>query len=153
MQALELKVPPPVLMLLFAVTMWLLSMSAPSLTLALPWRIPVALILWSAGIAIALAALFEFLRAKTTVNPLSPEAASAIVTSGIYRYSRNPMYVGLLLALLGWSVWLSHLLPFALLPFFILYINRFQIEPEERALSAKFGGLFRDYRHSVRRWL
>ena len=109
MQALELKVPPPVLMLLFAVTMWLLSMSAPSLTLALPWRIPVALILWSAGIAIALAALFEFLRAKTTVNPLSPEAASAIVTSGIYRYSRNPMYVGLLLALLGWSVWLSHL--------------------------------------------
>jgi protein-S-isoprenylcysteine O-methyltransferase Ste14 len=153
MQALELKVPPPVLMLLFAVTMWLLSMSAPPLTLALPWRIPVALILWSAGIAIALAALFEFLRAKTTVNPLSPEAASAIVTSGIYRYSRNPMYVGLLLALLGWSVWLSHLLPFALLPFFILYINRFQIEPEERALSTKFGGLFRDYRRSVRRWL
>jgi protein-S-isoprenylcysteine O-methyltransferase Ste14 len=112
----------------------------------------VALILWSAGIAIALAALFEFLRAKTTVNPLSPEAASAIVTSGIYRYSRNPMYVGLLLALLGWSVWLSHLLPFALLPFFILYINRFQIEPEERALSVKFGGLYRDYRRSVRRW-
>ena len=153
MQALELKVPPPVLMLLFAVTMWLLSMSAPPLTLALPWRIPVALILWSAGIAIALAGLFEFLRAKTTVNPLSPEAASAIVTSGIYRYSRNPMYVGLLLALLGWSVWLSHLLAFALLPFFILYINRFQIEPEERALSTKFGGLFRDYRRSVRRWL
>ena len=153
MQALELKVPPPVLMLLFAVTMWLLSMSAPPLTLALPWRIPVALILWSAGIAIALAALFEFLRAKTTVNPLSPEAASAIVTSGIYRYSRNPMYVGLLLALIGWDVWLSHLLAFALLPFFILYINRFQIEPEERALSTKFGGLFRDYRRSVRRWL
>ena len=153
MQALELKVPPPVLMLLFAVTMWLLSMSAPSLTLALPWRIPVALILWSAGIAIALAALFEFLRAKTTVNPLTPEAAAAMVTSGIYRYSRNPMYVGLLLALIGWDVWLSHLLAFALLPFFILYINRFQIEPEERALSTKFGGLFRDYRRSVRRWL
>jgi protein-S-isoprenylcysteine O-methyltransferase Ste14 len=153
MQALELKVPPPVLMLLFAVTMWLLSMSAPPLTLALPWRIPVALILWSAGIAIALAALFEFLRAKTTVNPLTPEAAAAMVTSGIYRYSRNPMYVGLLLALIGWDVWLSHLLAFALLPFFILYINRFQIEPEERALSTKFGGLFRDYRRSVRRWL
>jgi protein-S-isoprenylcysteine O-methyltransferase Ste14 len=152
MQALELKVPPPAVALLFAVTMWLLSASAPSLTLALPWRTLVAFILWSVGIAIALAGLFEFLRAKTTVNPLSPEAASAIVTSGIYRYSRNPMYVGLLLALLGWSVWLSHLLPFALLPFFILYINRFQIEPEERALSVKFGGLYRDYRRSVRRW-
>jgi len=153
MQALELKIPPPALMLLFAVTMWLLSVSAPSLALALPWRVPVALIFWSAGIAIALAALFEFRRAKTTVNPLTPEAAAAIVTSGIYRYSRNPMYVGLLLALSGWFVWLSHLLAFVLLPMFVLYINRFQIEPEERALSAKFGGLFRDYRHSVRRWL
>lgn len=153
MQALELKIPPPALMLLFAVTMWLLSVSAPSLALALPWRIPVALILWSAGMAIALAALFEFRRAKTTVNPLTPEAAAAIVTSGIYRYSRNPMYVGLLLALIGWFVWLSHLLAFLLLPMFVLYLNRFQIEPEERALSAKFGGLFRDYRHSVRRWL
>src|SRR4029079_4889170 len=101
MQALELKVPPPVLMLLFAVTMWLLSMSAPSLTLALPWRIPVALILWSAGIAIALAALFDFLRAKTTVNPPGPEAAAALVPSGIYRYSPNPMFLGFLLAPLG----------------------------------------------------
>ena len=153
MQALELKIPPPALMLLFAVTMWLLSVSAPSLALALPWRIPVALILWGAGLAVALAALFEFRRAKTTVNPFTPEATAAIVTSGIYRYSRNPMYVGLLLALIGWFVWLSHLLAFALLPIFVLYINRFQIEPEERALSAKFGGLFRDYRHSVRRWL
>jgi protein-S-isoprenylcysteine O-methyltransferase Ste14 len=152
MKALELKVPPPALALLFAVTMWLLSASAPSLALTLPWRTLVAFIIWSAGFAIALAGLFEFRRAKTTVNPLTPEAASAIVISGIYRYSRNPMYVGLLLALLGWSVWLSHLLAFALLPLFVLYINRFQIEPEERALSVKFGGLFRDYRRSVRRW-
>jgi len=153
MQALELKIPPVPLVLLFVVTMWLLSGSAPSLALAVPWRAPVAFILWSAGFAIALAGLFEFRRAKTTVNPLTPEAATAIVTSGIYRYSRNPMYVGLLLALIGWCVWLSHLLAFALLPFFILYINRFQIEPEERALSTKLGGLFRDYRRSVRRWL
>jgi len=152
MQALELKVPPVALVLLFAVMMWLLSASVPSLALALPWRILVALILWCAGFAIALAGLFEFRRAKTTVNPLTPEAASAIVTSGIYRYSRNPMYVGLLLALIGWDVWLSHLLAFALLPFFVVYMNHFQIEPEERALSVKFGGLYRDYRRSVRRW-
>ena len=153
MQALELKVPPPALMLLFAVTMWLLSTSLPSLALAVPWRTTAALLFWLTGLAITLAALFEFLRAKTTVNPLTPEAAAVIVTSGIYRYSRNPMYVGLLLALIGWAVWLSHLLAFALLPLFVLYMNRFQIEPEERALSAKFGGLFRDYRRSVRRWL
>jgi len=152
-QALELKIPPVALVLLFAATMWLLSASASSMALAVPWRAPVALMLWSAGFAIALAGVFEFRRAKTTVNPLTPEAATAMVTSGIYRYSRNPMYVGLLLALIGWAVWLSHLLPFALLPLFVLYMNRFQIEPEERALSAKFGGLFRDYRRSVRRWL
>ena len=85
MQALELRIPPVALVLLFAVMMWLLSASVPSLALALPWRIPVAFILWSAGFAIALAGLFEFRRAKTTVNPLTPEAASAIVTSGIYR--------------------------------------------------------------------
>jgi protein-S-isoprenylcysteine O-methyltransferase Ste14 len=153
MQALELRIPPVALVLLFVVTMWLLSGSVQSLALALPWRAPVAFMLWSAGFAIALAGLFEFRRAKTTVNPLTPEAATAIVTSGIYRWSRNPMYVGLLLALIGWGVWLSHLLAFALLPFFILYMNRFQIEPEERALSAKVGGLFRDYQRSVRRWL
>jgi protein-S-isoprenylcysteine O-methyltransferase Ste14 len=153
MQTLEHKIPPPAVTLLLAVMMWLLSESVPSLVFAIPWRTTLALLCFLTGLAIALAGLLEFLRAKTTVNPLTPEAASAIVTSGIYRYSRNPMYVGLLLALIGWAVRLSHLLAFALLPFFVLYMNRFQIEPEERALSAKFGGQFRDYARSVRRWV
>jgi len=153
MQLLELKVPPPAVLLLFAVMMWLLAAYVPSLAMAVPWHTPVALMVWSAGVAIAVAAVLEFRRAKTTVNPLNPEAASAMVTSGIYRFSRNPMYLGLLFALLGWAVWLSHLLAFSLLPLFVLYINRFQIEPEERTLSVKFGGQFREYRGSVRRWL
>ena len=153
MHALDHKVPPPVVMLVFALSMWLLSASESSMALALPWRRTLAIIMWSLGFTIAIAGLLEFWRAKTTVNPLSPEAASAMVTSGIYQYSRNPMYVGLLFALVGWAVWLSHLVAFGLLPFFILYINRFQIEPEERALSVKFGEQFRQYRNSVRRWL
>ena len=153
MQTLELKVPPPAVMLLFAVMMWLLAAYVPSLAMPVPWQVPVALLVWSAGVAIAVAALLEFLRAHTTVNPLNPEAASVMVTSGIYRFSRNPMYLGLLLALLGWAAWLSHLLALSLLPLFVLYINRFQIEPEERALSVKFGGQFREYRGAVRRWL
>lgn len=153
MQTLELKIPPPAVALLFAAMMWLLSASAPSLALGLPWRKTVALLLGSAGLAIAFAGLFEFLRAKTTVNPLTPEAAAAMVTSGIFRFSRNPMYLGLLLALIGWAAWLSHLLGFFLPPFFLLYINRFQIEPEERALSAKFGEEYGQYRRSVRRWM
>jgi protein-S-isoprenylcysteine O-methyltransferase Ste14 len=153
MQTLEHKIPPPAVTLLFAVMMWLLSRSVPSLIFAMPWRATFAFLCFLTGFAIALAGLLEFLRAKTTVNPLKPEAATAIVTSGIYGYSRNPMYVGLLFALIGWAVWISHPLAFALLPFFVLYMNRFQIEPEERALSAKFGTRFSDYTHSVRRWL
>ena len=153
MHFLELKVPPVAVVLLFATLMWLISTREPPLALDLPWRVAVAFMLYGAGFAVALAGVIAFYRAKTTINPVTPEAATAIVTTGIYRFSRNPMYLGLLLTLIGWAVWLSHLLAFALLPFFVLYMNRFQIEPEERALSAKFGGLFRDYTRSVRRWL
>src|SRR5215467_11123188 len=153
MHTLDHKIPPPAVMLLFAASMWLLSASESSMALALPWRQTLAITVWCLGITISLAGVLEFWRAKTTINPLNPEAASAMVTSGIYHYSRNPMYVGLLFALVGWALWLSHLIAFALLPFFVLYINRFQIEPEERALAAKFGEEFRQYRSSVRRWL
>ena len=79
--------------------------------------------------------------------------ASNMVTSGIYRFSRNPMYLGFFLALAGWATYLSHLLAFALLPLFVLYINRFQILPEERALSDKFPQEYTAYKGSVRRWL
>lgn len=153
MHALDHKVPPPAVMLIFAGSMWLLSTPESSLALALPWRRTMAVVVWCLGVTISLAGLLEFWRARTTINPLNPEAASAMVTSGIYQYSRNPMYVGLLFALIGWALWLSHLLAFGLLPLFVLYIDRFQIEPEERALSIKFGEQFRQYRSSVRRWL
>ena len=153
MRTLDLKIPPVALTLLFGTAMWLVSVSVSSLDLAVPWRTTVALLCFLAGFAVALAGVFEFRRAKTTVNPLTPQAASAMVTSGIYRLSRNPMYLGLLFMLIGWAIWLSHLLAFALCPLFILYMNRFQIEPEERALTAKFGKEFRDYTRSVRRWL
>jgi protein-S-isoprenylcysteine O-methyltransferase Ste14 len=153
MHALDHKIPPPAVALLFAVFMWLLSLSDSSMTLAVPWRETVAITIWCLGIAIALAGVFEFWRARTTVNPLTPEAVTSMVTTGIYGYSRNPMYLALLFVLSGWAVWLSRLVPFGLLPFFVLYINRFQIEPEERALSAKFGEQFTKYRRTVRRWL
>jgi protein-S-isoprenylcysteine O-methyltransferase Ste14 len=153
MHLLELKIPPPAVALIFGILMWVLTATEPSLALSLPWRTTAALMFLTAGFATSLAGLIEFRRAKTTVNPFTPEASAAIVTSGIYRFSRNPMYTGLLLALIGWAVWLDHLLAFTLLPFFVLYINRFQIQPEERALAAKFGAPFREYTRSVRRWL
>jgi len=153
MNALELKVPPPVIALVLAALMWLVSQYEPTLDFHLPWRTAVAITLFGSGIAIAPAALLEFYRANTTVNPLNPDAATVMVTSGIYRVSRNPMYLGLLLALFGWAVWLSHLLTFALPPLFVLFINRFQIVPEERTLSTKFGVQFNAYTRAVRRWV
>ena len=151
LNALELKVPPFALMWLFAVLMWLASAYS-SLTVALPWRDAIGVMFCGVGLAIALAGALSFRQAKTTVNPLTPEATTAMVTSGIYRISRNPMYLGFFLALVGWATYLSHLLAFALLPLFVLYINRFQIPPEERTLSEKFPHEFTAYKGSVRRW-
>jgi len=153
MHALELKIPPVALALAFAALMWLVAKYGPALTVELPWRTAVALALYGAGAAIALAGVAAFRLVKTTVDPRTPDATTAMVRSGVYRYSRNPMYLGFLLALMGWAVELSHVLAFALLPLFPLYLNRFQIEPEERALAAKFGGRFNDYTRTVRRWL
>lgn len=80
-------------------------------------------------------------------------AAATLVVLGIYRFSRNPMYIGVLFALTGWAVFLSHALAFLFLPGVVAYLNRFQIAPEERVLLAKLGQAYATYMQSVRRWL
>ena len=150
--ALELKVPPLALVILFGALMWLVSAYS-AFTIALPWRSAFAFIFYAIGSAIVLAGVLTFRRMKTTVNPLTPEATTMMVTSGIYRFTRNPMYLGFLLVLVGWAIDLSNLLAFAFLPLFVLYMNRFQILPEERALSTKFPEAFTPYKRSVRRWV
>ena len=151
--ALELKVPPVALALIFAAAMWVVSVYTPSLTMAIPWRSVLAVAVAAAGVAFALAAVRAFRRANTSVNPTKPEATSTVVASGVYGVSRNPMYVGLLLVLTGWAIFLCHALTFLFLPAFVAYMNRFQIAPEERALSARFGSAYATYKRSVRRWL
>lgn len=105
------------------------------------------------ALATGLAAVARFRRAGTTVNPVDPGQASQVVTNGVYRFSRNPMYLGLLLLLTAWALWLANLATLPVLPGFVLYMNRFQIQPEERFLALKFGEDFHRYRESVRRWL
>jgi protein-S-isoprenylcysteine O-methyltransferase Ste14 len=117
-----------------------------------PWRLALAMLLVLCGGAVALAGVLAFRRARTTVNPLRPDSASQLVVAGIYRHTRNPMYLGMALWLLAWGLWLD--VPPALLgvPAFVLYLNRFQIAPEERALQALFGADFAGYCARVRRW-
>jgi len=150
---LELKIPPPLLALACALAMWLAARTFPSLALPLPWHPFGAGALLLAGAALDLCALFTFLRARTTINPLKPEATTQLVIVGLYRYSRNPMYVGLLLTLAGWAVWLANAAALPVLAVFVGWLNRFQIAPEERCLAERFGAQYAAYRRSVRRWL
>lgn len=106
-----------------------------------------------AGLGIDLAALVLFLRARTTVNPLKPQNVSALVIGGLYRFSRNPMYVGQALLLAGWAMWMGNLAGLLAVPAFVAWIDRLQIAPEERALEAAFGDAFRDWASRVRRWI
>ena len=153
MRWLELKVPPVLLFALLAAAMYGLARVLPAWTLTLPWRVGAAATLAATGIAIALAGVAAFRQSRTTVHPHHPERASAVVTHGIYRWTRNPMYLGLLLALAGWAVFLANAATLAALPAFVAWMNRFQIAPEERVLAAKFGPEYASYCARVRRWL
>jgi protein-S-isoprenylcysteine O-methyltransferase Ste14 len=153
MDWLELRVPPPVVGVVVGLAMWLAAVAVPALDFDLPARGAAALAVAAVGLAIGATAFLQFRKANTTVNPLNPEASTALVIAGIYRLTRNPMYLGMLVILIAWSLWLSNLAAVVLLPLFVAYLNRFQIVPEERALEARFGAQFADYRRSVRRWL
>jgi protein-S-isoprenylcysteine O-methyltransferase Ste14 len=153
MRALELKIPPPAIALLVAAAMWGISRVTPLVELPALVRSIAGIALAVAGGGIALAGNVTFRRAGTTVNPFKPDTASALVTTGIYRHTRNPMYVGLALLLLGWAAYLCSIPALLGLPIFVLYINRFQIAPEERALTGLFGAAYTDYQARVRRWL
>jgi len=153
MDALELKVPPPVLALCLALLMWFTSLLVPSVVVPFGVRLVVALALVVIGQSIGISGIVSFRRARTTINPVKPSAASSLVTSGVYRVTRNPMYLGLLVTLVAWAVFLSNLVALLAAPLFVLYINRFQINPEERVLSSLFGAEYAVYKEKVRRWL
>ncbi len=151
MRALELKVPPPVVAALIAAAMWAAASAVPSMSL--PGSAGAAVALVVAGLGTAVGGVVSLRRAKTTIHPMKPENASVLVTSGIYRLTRNPMYLGLLLVLSAWAVFLSSPWLLAGPLAFAAYITRFQVLPEERALLRVFGPAYSTYQHRVRRWL
>ena len=150
---LELRFHPPLIAAIVAALMWVLDAAVPLLGFAVPWRRVSVLALLVAGVACALAGIFAFRRAQTTINPHRPLETSRLVDWGIYRYTRNPMYLGMLLVLAAWSMQLASLSALAGLPLFVWYLTRFQILPEEHALRGKFGDAFDRYAKAVRRWL
>ena len=153
MLSLELRIPPPIVALVFAGAMWAVASLPPRFQPPVLLRNSLAGVLTALGVATMLAGVQAFRRARTTVNPLRPETSSALVSGGIYSVTRNPMYLGMLLLLLAWAVHLSALWPTIGPVLFVLFITRFQILPEERALLALFGETFAEYKRKVRRWL
>ena len=153
MRALELKIPPVGVFLLAGVAMWALARLLPAAELRLPAQPFVAAAFFIAAGIVGLAGIAAFRRQQTSVDPTRPDKATSLVVAGIYQWSRNPMYLGLLLLLTAWAVFLESALALLVLPAFIVYMNRFQIAPEERALLDKFGQSYTQYVEKVRRWL
>ena len=150
MKKLELKIPPLVIMLIFGLCIFLLSTIDPFSFK----NIKVASItLTILGAIISISSVIIFKNEKTTVDPMNPNKSNNLVVKGIYNYSRNPMYLSFYLWLLSFSIYCGSILAILFSPLFILYLNVFQIKPEERILLDKFGEIYLNYKNSVRRWI
>ncbi|MCA3247117.1 MAG: isoprenylcysteine carboxylmethyltransferase family protein [Azospirillum sp.] len=149
MRALETRIPPPVV----ALTLGALAWVAGGPGFDFPGRAAATFLAAASGLGIELAAALAFLRRRTTLLPWAPQRTQALVTSGLFGFSRNPMYVGQALLLVAWTLHLGAWAGLAAVPAYVLYMNRFQIGPEERILAAKFGADYDAYRARVRRWL
>ncbi len=148
-----MRIPPPIIGLACAAaTAWAASMDG---TFWAGWG------LWQwlgigimiAGVSLDIFAVAQFRRVRTTINPLRPERSSALVTDGLFAFTRNPMYVGMALALVGWSVALATAWGLIAVAIFVGWITWFQIRPEEAAMRQRFGADFERYAMQTRRWL
>lgn len=153
MKFLELRIPPALLVIIFSALMFGVSKTSLSLGLDYSTRLYAFLIIATVAGAIAFSGVWQFKLAKTTVNPTKPESSSNLVQTGIYKYTRNPMYLGLACFLFGLGLLLNNIFAIFLVLIFVGYMNEFQIKPEEKALLKIFGEDFQQYKSNTRRWL
>lgn len=149
---MKLKIPPIGVFLLFAGSMFLLAKYLPVGYFDFFGRTYLVVALLTIAMLIGLISLFQFFRFRTTIDPRTPSKASKLVTGGLYQYSRNPMYLALLLLLLAWGLYLGNAFNTLLAAGFVYYMNFFQILPEEEILARKFGNAYHKYCVMVRRW-
>ena len=153
MKFLELKVPPVALFILVLVASYFSAQQLSTGAIGMPFK----LVVLGVGIVlsgvIGLAGVWEFRKQKTTVNPIKVETASTVVDSGVFGYTRNPMYLGLFILLFCFGYFFQNIFSVLLSFAFVIYMNQFQIKPEERALEQLFGAEYVDYKQKVRRWV
>jgi protein-S-isoprenylcysteine O-methyltransferase Ste14 len=153
MHALENRVPPIIVMAVAALVAYLASLQLPLISIDKEISTPLGLMFSLMGVCLIASGAIEFKRHKTTVDPTKPNKATSLVASGIYKLSRNPMYLGIAAFLIAFAFFMQSLLILLSLPLFILYMTRYQIAPEERAMHSLFGEQYQLYKTKVRRWL
>lgn len=149
---MKLKIPPVVVFFSFVLFMYLLAefLSVGYFDFFGRHYLMIALVIFA--FIIAVVALLQFYFAKTTIDPSQPDKTKKLVVDGIYAYTRNPMYLAMLLLLLAWGVWLGNAFNTLLAAGFVAFMNRFQIEPEEQALMKICNKDYKQYCLMVRRW-
>jgi len=148
-----LRVPPIFVVFIAGLLIWAVARYLPFAPILIPGNNLAAGLLAAIGAVVIVLGVAAFRRAKTTLNPLQPGDASVLVASGIYRFSRNPMYLGFAILLLAWVIYLSAWPAVLVVAAYVAYMSRFQIKPEERALGARFGQAFVEYKQAVPRWI
>jgi protein-S-isoprenylcysteine O-methyltransferase Ste14 len=146
-------IPPPLVTASLCALMWWIDHQTQTLRIDKAANKPLAIAVLVIALGLMVATVIEFWRHRTTINPMKPSSTSSLVTTGVLRLSRNPIYLGDALLLIAWMLWLHSITAIAALPIFVAYITKFQIESEEAALRAKFASQFQEYCASVRRWI
>jgi protein-S-isoprenylcysteine O-methyltransferase Ste14 len=153
MKFLELKIPPLGLLVILMAGQYIFASYLSFGHVEIQPRLVLAACTFLVGVLIALLGVYEFKRFGTTVNPINPEGTVTIVNTGIFRLTRNPMYVGFAFMLFSAAIFTANYVSLVFLLIYVLYMNRFQIQPEERMLAEKFGETYSAYLQQVRRWV
>jgi len=148
---LKTKIPPPIVTILFAIMIFYFSDNFAYIDF--PFKIYISIFFIVLGFIVTFSSARNFKKKDTTVNPMKPNETSKLVTDGFFKITRNPMYLGMLLFLLGLSIYNGLIVGLIFLPLFVGYITYFQIIPEENAMLELFGEEFTVYMKKVRRWI